>query len=134
LLPSSVREAEALTRRIYRRQIAASAEGQRMTRALIRALRELVPFAWLDGVPAALIRHFLRQDPFGGVDVATLLGVPREDGSAHLVRGLVWAMGTASRLGPLSPTRVPSRGLQRLRLMLLGALLRARGASGASAR
>jgi hypothetical protein len=134
LLPSSVREAEALTRRIYRRQIAASAEGQRMTRALIRAVRELVPFAWLDGVPAAMIRHFLRQDPFGGVDVATLLGVPREDWSAHLVRGLVWAMGTASTLGALSPTRVPSRGLQRLRLMLLEALLGARGASGASAR
>jgi hypothetical protein len=43
-------------------------------------------------------------------------------------------MGTASTLGALSPTRVPSRGLQRLRLMLLGALLGARGASGASAR
>jgi hypothetical protein len=134
LLPSSVREAEALTRGIYRRQIAASAEGQRMTRALIRAVRELVPFAWLDGVPAAMIRHFLRQDPFGGVDVATLLGVPREDWSAHLVRGLVWAMGTASALGARHPTAMPLRGLRRVRLTLLEALLGARGASGRRAR
>jgi len=131
-----VSEAEALTRRIYSRQIASSAEGQRMTRALIRALRELVPFAWLDGVPAAMIRHFRRQDLFGGVDVATLLGVPREDWSAHLVRGLVWAMGTASALGARHPARVPRRGLHRVRQTLLEALLgtRGAGASGASAR
>lgn len=135
LLPSSVREAEALTRQIYRRQIAASAEGQRMTRALIRALRELVPFACLDGVPAAMIRHFLRQDPFGGVDVASLLGVPRADWSAHLVRGLVWTMGRAAALGARYPARVPLRHLRRARSSLLEALLRAgAGARGANAR
>jgi hypothetical protein len=133
LLPSSVREAEALTRHIYRRQIAASAEGQRMTRALIRALRGLVPFAWLDGVPAAMIRHFLRQDPFGGVDVASLLGVPREDWSAHLVRGLVWVMGRASALGARPRAPLPLRGLRRVRLSVLEALLRAKGAGGRGA-
>jgi hypothetical protein len=128
LLPANLRQAEALTRRIYRRQIAASPEGQRMTRALLRALRGLVPFAWLDGMPAALIRHFLRRDPFGGADVATLLGVPREDWSAQLVRGLVWATGAASALGARRAAGLP---LRRLRVMLLEALL---GANGAGAR
>jgi hypothetical protein len=67
--------------------------------------------------------------------VATLLGVPREDWSAHLVRGLVWAMGTASALGSRHPAAMPSRGLQRLRLTLLEALLGARAnTSGARAR
>jgi hypothetical protein len=127
LLPESELEAEALTRRIYRRQIAASAEGQRMTRALIRALRQLVPFACLDGMPAAMIRHFLGKDLFGGVDVATLLGVPREDWSAHLVRGLVWATGAASALGARRSTAAPLRRLRRVQLTLLEALLGAKG-------
>jgi hypothetical protein len=132
LLPADEREAEELTRRIYARQIAGSAEGQRMTRALIRALGQAVPFGWLDGVPAAMMRHFLREDPFGGVDVATLLGVPRDDWSAHLVRGLVWAMSTASALGTTRrSTAAPLRRLRRLQLALIEALL---GASGASTR
>jgi hypothetical protein len=99
LLPSNLQQAEALTRRIYSRQIAASSEGQLMTKALLEGMQQLVPGSWLDGIPVALTRHFLRQDPFGGLDVAELLGVPRANWTRYLVSAMVWAAGVLAALG-----------------------------------
>jgi hypothetical protein len=122
LLPGNLREAEALTRRIYSRQIAESTEGKLMTQALIQGMKGLWPGTWLDGMPAAIIRHFLHDDPFGGRDVAQLLGVPHADWTAHLVRAAVWAAGALTGGG--IPSNRVRRRVRRLRLVLIDGLLR----------
>jgi hypothetical protein len=88
-----------LTRLIYGRQIAGCAEGKLMTRALLEGMQRLLPSTWLDGVPTALVRHFLRQDPFGGRDVAELLGVPRANWTGTVVSLAIWVAGALSALG-----------------------------------
>ena len=122
LLPANLHQAEALTRRIYQRQIGESAEGKAMTRALIQAMQGPGAGTWLDGVPAALIRHFLHHDPFGGVDVAELLGVPRADWAAQVVRAVIWARGALPALTPESPAA--RRRLRTVSLLLVDGWLR----------
>jgi mpaB/rubber oxygenase-like protein len=122
LLPPDMTCAEALTRSIYRRQIAESVEGKRMTRALIQGMTELLRSHRLEGLPAALIRHFLRSDPFEGRDIAALLGVPPAGWAAHVVRAGVWVAGARSALG-VRP-RVVGQRLLRARLAAIDAVLK----------
>jgi ER-bound oxygenase mpaB/B'/Rubber oxygenase, catalytic domain len=71
LLPTQVAHAEALVRAIQRRQYAACAEGQMMTRALVAMMQHYIPGNIFDAFPAALIRFLL------GEDYADLLAVER---------------------------------------------------------
>jgi hypothetical protein len=71
LLPAHVAHAEALTRAIQRRQYAACAEGQMMTRALVAMMQYHIPGNIFDAFPAALIRLLL------GEEYADLLAVER---------------------------------------------------------
>jgi hypothetical protein len=70
LLPLDMREAQALTETIVRRQVAGSAEGRQMTAALLHMLEDNAP-PLFKGFPAAMMRHFL--DP----RTADSLGIPR---------------------------------------------------------
>jgi ER-bound oxygenase mpaB/B'/Rubber oxygenase, catalytic domain len=71
LLPTHVAHAEALARAIQRRQYAACAEGQMMTRALVAMMQHAIPGNIFDAFPAALIRLLL------GEEYADLLAVER---------------------------------------------------------
>jgi len=131
LLPADLSQAEALTRRIYGRQIAECSEGKAMTQALLVGMQQLVPGSWLDGVPVALIRHFLRQDPFGGLDLAQLLGVPRANWTGFGLRALVWAAGVLNVLG--FDSNAAHRRMRKVSLAFLqGMLLVVRGGQRAS--
>jgi Dyp-type peroxidase family len=70
LLPADMREAQALTETIVRRQVAASAEGRLMTGAMLEMLESNAP-PLFKGFPAAMMRHFL------SAETADQLGVPR---------------------------------------------------------
>lgn len=72
LIPKDLAEADALTRTIQARQIAASDEGKLMTTALLEMLEANMPLRVLKDVPAALMRIFF--EPYPGV--ADGLGVP----------------------------------------------------------
>ncbi len=112
LLPRDVQEAAALTKLIYSRQVAASPEGAAMARALLDGMERLVPGTALDGIPVALIHHFLRKDPFGGRDVTKLLGVPKQNWTAWIVRlmvgvsGLFWTFGLRDNVARRSMRKV----------------------------
>jgi hypothetical protein len=75
LLPSTLKEAENLTRMIRQRQIAPSPEGIALTRALIDGYAE-----WLDklpnSVPASMVHFFLDDDVLMHQNVAAMLQVP----------------------------------------------------------
>jgi ER-bound oxygenase mpaB/B'/Rubber oxygenase, catalytic domain len=71
LLPTHMAHAEALVRAIQRRQYAACAEGQMMTRALVAMMQHAIPGNIFDAFPAALIRLLL------GEEYADLLAVER---------------------------------------------------------
>lgn len=75
LIPGSMSEAEALTRRIRERQIAGSREGIALTRALIDGYAE-----WCDrlprSVPASMVHFFLDDDALMHQNVAAMLEVP----------------------------------------------------------
>jgi hypothetical protein len=125
LLPPDMRRAEALTRSIYRRQIAESVEGKLMTVALIQGMTRLLRSSWLESLPAAMIRHFLRRDPFEGRDIAELLGVPPAGWAAHVVSAGVWAARARSVLG-VRPG-VAGERLLGARLAVIEALLESHG-------
>jgi Dyp-type peroxidase family len=70
LLPTDMRDAQALTETIVRRQVDESAEGRLMAHALLEMLESNAP-PLFKGFPAALMRHFL------SAETADQLGVPR---------------------------------------------------------
>jgi hypothetical protein len=90
LIPASFAEAKALAETIYQRQIAPSAEGAAMAKALVEGLKTLLP-AVLHGMPASLVHFFLGDDPFTHQNIAEMLEVPHANWTesiAHVV-GLV---------------------------------------------
>lgn len=82
LIPADLAEAEVLTKQIHDRQIAPSAEGKLMTRALLDFMEENVPLHALDGLPASLMRLFF--EPYPGV--ADELGIPAHRLEERLLR------------------------------------------------
>ena len=63
LLPGDMDEAEQLTRTIQSRQWAPSAEGRAMADALVRLMQRLLPGRLNDGLPAAMIRYLISDEP-----------------------------------------------------------------------
>jgi hypothetical protein len=79
LNPTSVEDARKMSQLIRRRHVAYSPEGEAMMTALIQAMQEMIPGRFLDGIPASMIRYFLDQDLYQGVNVADLMRVPKPD-------------------------------------------------------
>jgi hypothetical protein len=96
LFPVSVEEAEQLTRIIYTRQIAPSAEATQLTRALLDGMAGLIPLKSLHGIPAGLVHFFLGEDAITGQNVAELLEVPEEKWPLLAVR-LLGELGEISQ-------------------------------------
>jgi hypothetical protein len=120
LLPADHASGKLLAARVAERQFAASPEGQRMMRALLDMMRELVPGTAFDHVPAQFVRYFL------GPAVAEMLEVPTDDGESRLVR--VWR--TLGRVGDeVGDNSAAIRGLARRfsGLMIEGLLVANRG-------
>lgn len=123
LLPDTLAEAEELTQNVYNRQVSASEEGRALTKALIEATHEVLPGRLLAGIPAALIRHFLARDPYGGRDVAEMLGVPHAPVTEMLLSALVRANGRLSSrrqpadLAPLAIRRISLAFIESLLLL-----------------
>jgi len=79
LLPANMDEAFELGQLIFNRQCKESAEGRAMTAALLEAVEENLPSIF-HGVPASMVRFFLRSD------VCDWLDVPHHPLEEHLVR------------------------------------------------
>jgi hypothetical protein len=116
LLPDTVADARVLTETIQRRQIARSAEGVALTRALLEMLAEQMGGGWFaHRFPAALMRHFLGH-------WAEVIEVPRADVAGVAVE-LLHRLCVA--LDELVDDRRFSRWLMgRANLLLIDALLR----------
>ena len=78
LLPENLEAARTLTFLIRERQVEASPEGVLLTASLLQGMRTIVP-GFLEGLPATLVRFFLDQDQWGGLNVADMLQVPSAD-------------------------------------------------------
>lgn len=70
LVPQNMAQARVLTAHIFRRQHAATPEGQAMTRAMLTTYSRLLPGGLLRGFFPAFIRYL------SGNEIADLLGVP----------------------------------------------------------
>lgn len=84
LIPSNVQEAGILTGKIRQRQIAASVEGQLMTKALVDGMETLLPRP-IQGLVPSMIHFFLDSDPFMKENIAKMLDVPPADWTKILV-------------------------------------------------
>lgn len=122
LLPNTLQEAAELTRKVYKRQIAASEEGRALTQALIAATQEVLPGRVFADVPAALIRHFLERDPYEGRDVAQLLGVPDAPLTQLVLSCLIQLNGRWS--SKPWPKQLAPLALRRVSLVFIESLLR----------
>jgi hypothetical protein len=78
LVPQGMTEARDLTAQIFRRQHAATPEGQTMTEAMLRTYGGLLPGRVLDGFFPAFIRYL------SGDQIADLLGVPQSRHTAKV--------------------------------------------------
>jgi hypothetical protein len=79
LNPTSVEQARELSQLIRRRHVAYSPEGEAMMKALLQAMEDMIPGTFVDGLPASMIRYFLDQDLYMGINVADLMRVPKPD-------------------------------------------------------
>lgn len=80
LLPQNLREAFLLDKAIAQRQFRPSPEGQALTKALLRAIEDLLPGFTLKALPAAQMRFLL------GDEYADALGIPEVPVEKRLVR------------------------------------------------
>jgi len=94
LLPATVAAARDLTTLIHQRQIASSAEGKALAKALIEGYQKLMPVDFLKGVPASLTHFFLDVDTFTGQDIAAMLDIPPADWTESLAH-IIGAVGNA---------------------------------------
>ncbi|WP_224372876.1 oxygenase MpaB family protein [Hyalangium versicolor] len=120
LVPASVEEARELTFLIRKRQIAASPEGVAMTASLIEGVRQIIP-GLLEGLPESMIRFFLDQDQWQGLNVADMLGVPQPGWAFVIPQALRRLTGLVERMGDASA--VAARLLRFLSMNLLEGLL-----------
>jgi hypothetical protein len=79
LLPDDLAQAGELTQIIAQRQQHASEAGEEMTRALVNMLEAQLPGTIFKGMPDTMIRYLV------GDDVANMIGVKKEDWTAHLM-------------------------------------------------
>lgn len=84
LLPRDLDDAEGLAALIRERQFCASQEGQQLTSELIKMMEYNTPGRLFDGLPNALMHHFL------GSQVAAGLGLPPPDWTTKLVQWGQW--------------------------------------------
>lgn len=80
LLPQNLREAFLLDKAIARRQFRPSPEGRALTKALLRAIEDLIPSLTFKTLPAAQMRFLL------GDEYADWLGIPDVPVEKRLVR------------------------------------------------
>ncbi len=80
LLPQNLREAFLLDKAITRRHFRPSPEGKALTKALLRAIEDLIPTFTLKALPAAQMRFLL------GDEYADWLGIPEVPVEKRLVR------------------------------------------------
>lgn len=80
LLPQNLREAFLLDKAIAQRQFRPSPEGRALTKALLRAIEEVIPSFTLKALPAAQMRFLL------GDEYADALGIPEVPVEKRLVR------------------------------------------------
>jgi hypothetical protein len=80
LLPQNLREAFLLDKAIAQRQFQPSPEGRALTKALLRAIEDLIPSFTLKALPAAQMRFLL------GDEYADALGIPEVPVEKRLVR------------------------------------------------
>jgi hypothetical protein len=110
LLAADVAEAEALTDLIWRRQIAASAEGEAMADALVQGLEYALPGTIFDGLPRTLIRHLDER-------VADVLGLPPDDWTVKLFGLLEAAFDVSAETADLNTSMASAVGVFNRELM-----------------
>ncbi len=79
LNPTTMEEAREISQLIRRRHVAYSPEGEAMMNALLKSMEDMIPGTFMDGLPASMIRYFLDQDLYLGINVADMMRVPKPD-------------------------------------------------------